>query len=71
MFPGVQEAAPFLCGSVSFDSFYQGPAWLLLHSTSLLYSLESNFAKQVEEFPLKDTIDLRCLPYLLMGPLSP
>lgn len=39
---------------VSFDSFYQGPAWILLHSTSLLFSLESNFVKQVEEFPLKD-----------------
>lgn len=53
--PGIQETAPSShTAPVSFDSLYQGLAWLLIHSTSLLFSLESNFAKQVEEFPLKD-----------------
>lgn len=66
------NSASFIFASASFDSSYARITQLLLASTSLLFSLKSNFRKQVEEFShWKIFIDLFCLPYLLMKPLSP
>lgn len=54
MFSGIQEAAPPDAWHLSPLIAFTKDSLSFLYIFSLLFSLEPSFAKQVEEFPLKD-----------------